>query len=75
MLDPAEMGAGPDPRPKLIVTGSADDFRPPDQLAPLVAGWSNCELRVAEGASHFFPVGLDAVIAAADELLERLAPA
>ena len=67
-----QMAAGPDPRPTVIVTGSADDFRPPDQVTELTASWNNTRLVVAEGTNHFFTTGLDTVVAAADELLAEL---
>ena len=67
-----EMVAGTDPRPKRIVTGSADDFRPPDQARAATDHWTNCEITVADGANHFFAVGLDAVRAAATDLVRQL---
>lgn len=67
-----DMAAGPDPRPKLIASGSDDDFRPPDQAAEATAGWTNVEIRAVEGANHFFMVGLDVVCDAASDLLRRL---
>jgi alpha/beta superfamily hydrolase len=67
-----EMAVGPDPRPTVIVTGSVDDFRPPDQVTELTTSWQNTRLVVAEGTNHFFTTGLDVVTAAADELLQQL---
>lgn len=63
------MAAGSDQRPKRIISGSADEFRPPDQVRELVAQWSNCTVEEAEGASHFFTTGLDSVTAAAADVV------
>ncbi len=66
-----EMAAGSDPREKLIVTGSVDDFRPPDQVLELTGSWANTSLTVADGTNHFFTTGLDAVRSGGAALLER----
>ncbi|MGH1489309.1 MAG: alpha/beta hydrolase [Acidimicrobiales bacterium] len=71
----AEMMAGPDPREKVIVTGSVDDFRPPEQVTGIVDSWQNTSLTVAEGANHFFASGLGTVRDTAAELLSRLTAA
>ena len=68
----AEMVAATDDRPKVIVSGSDDDFRPPDQVAAVTAGWNNTKLATAPGANHFFSTGLETVEQAASELLATL---
>lgn len=72
VVDIGAMTAGADVRPKAIVTGSNDNFRPPDQLETATAGWQSCELSVAEGADHFFMTGLDTVRDTASGLVGRL---
>ncbi len=67
-----DMVAGTDPRPKRIVTGSQDDFRPPDQAREATDRWTNCEITAADGANHFFAVGLDTVCTTATGLLHEL---
>lgn len=74
ILPVSELGAGLDPRPKRIVTGSADDFCPPASAQDATAGWNNHRIDTAEGANHFFMVGLDAVRASASDLLVSLSP-
>ena len=31
-----------------------DQFRPPEEAEPVLAGWLNVESHVVEGADHFF---------------------
>lgn len=64
-----DMAAGSDPRPKLIISGTADEFRPPEQVRELVVEWPNCTVRAAEGAGHFFTTGMDSVTAAAADFI------
>ena len=68
----AEMGAGPDPRPKHITSGTADDFRPADQLPEATEGWANVAVTPIDGANHFFTTGMDQVTAAAVAAAEAL---
>lgn len=72
VIAPETMVAASDPRPKSMITGSKDDFRPPDQLREVVADWANCQVSVADGASHFFATGLHAVQDAASALVTDL---
>jgi alpha/beta superfamily hydrolase len=72
IVDPADMAAAADPRPKIIVSGTEDDFRPADAAAGIVAGWANAEVRAAPGVDHFWMTGLDLLDPAAGALLERL---
>ncbi|MEM7272931.1 MAG: alpha/beta hydrolase [Actinomycetota bacterium] len=73
ILPVEELAAGPDARPVRIVAGSADEFRPPDQLRPLVEDWVNLLLTEAAGATHFFMLGLDTVRSVAADLVRELA--
>lgn len=72
IVDPGDMPAGPDPRPKRIATGTEDDFRPPGPARQVTEGWSNCEVVEVEGANHFFMIGMDTVRLAASDLLAQL---
>ena len=43
------------PNLKLAVTGSRDEFAPPDLVGPLVRAWNpDCAFEVISGADHFF---------------------
>jgi alpha/beta superfamily hydrolase len=68
----AEMGAGADPRPKLIVTGSNDEFRPPEQADEATGEWVETTVVPVEGESHFFATGVGQVRQAAARLLGDL---
>ncbi|MEM7324631.1 MAG: alpha/beta hydrolase [Actinomycetota bacterium] len=68
----ADMAAGPDPRPKHLVSGTADDFRPASDLAGATDGWANVQITPIDGANHFFMSGLDQVGAAAAATVEAL---
>ncbi len=72
VVDPVDMTAGADPRPKRLATGSEDDFRPPEQAATVTEGWQNCTITPVPGANHFFMVGMDTVRQAASDLLGEL---
>lgn len=64
-----ELVALTDERPKHLVTGAHDQFRPPDEVAALVTEAAACTLSVADGADHFFAVGLTQVVEAARQTL------
>jgi len=57
------MLAGADPRPKRLVIGEHDQFRPPDAARPLVAAWQATEVVTIPGADHFFAGRTDRVAA------------
>ncbi len=75
IVDPAAMAAASDPRPKVLVTGTDDDFRPADQAEATVAAWPTTEVRAAPGVDHFWMRGLDHLAPAADALLAKLVDA
>ncbi len=62
-----------DPRPKLVVLAEHDEFRSPDEVAAVVASWEATTVEVVTGASHFFVGRTDAVVTAADGLVNRVA--
>ncbi len=72
IVDPAAMAAGRDPRPTVIVTGTADDFRPADQAEGVVADWPSTTCVAAPGVDHFWMQGLDALSGAATTLLGQV---
>jgi len=53
-LEADALAAGHDPRPKCVVMARHDQFRPPEEAEPVLAGWLNVESHVVEGADHFF---------------------
>lgn len=69
VLDIADMAALTDERPKIFVGAAHDQFNPYDALVEALADVPNATVRRAEGADHFFAVGLDEVVRAAREAL------
>lgn len=61
IVDPADMGAARDPRPKLVVLARHDQFRDPDSAEAILAGWNSTQIQMVEGADHFFVGRTDAV--------------
>jgi uncharacterized protein len=45
---------GADPRPKRLLLAEHDEFRPPGEVRAATAGWTNTDVEVVGGASHFF---------------------
>ncbi len=72
IVDPAAMAAADDPRPKVLVTGTDDDFRPADAATQLTERWPATEVVAAPGVDHFWMNGLDHLTSAADHLLVLL---
>ncbi|HEY8215664.1 MAG TPA: alpha/beta family hydrolase [Acidimicrobiia bacterium] len=62
-----------DPRPKHFVLAEHDEYRAPAEVAVAVESWRATTLEVVAGASHFFVGRTDAVVAAADRLIDRVA--
>ena len=69
IVDPSTMAPATDPRPTLIVSGTADDFRPAAAAEETTAGWPGVEVRGVEGVDHFWMKGLDELSSAASELV------
>ena len=61
-----------DPRPKLLLLGEHDEVRPPDEVVALAAAWTETEVHVVPGASHFFIGRTDQVVALTAAFLGRL---
>ncbi len=64
VVDLADMPAGSDPRPKHLIIGEDDAFRPPAEASAATADWPNTQIDEIPGADHFFGGG------ALDRLLE-----
>ena len=62
-----------DPRPKHLVLAEHDEYRPPAEVIAATDGWRATTIEVVPGASHFFVGRTDAVVAAADSLIGRIA--
>jgi alpha/beta superfamily hydrolase len=45
--------AASDPRPKCFTVPERDQFRPPDGVREITAGWVNTQVHVVPGADHF----------------------
>jgi hypothetical protein len=70
----AEVGpVAADPRPKHLVLAEHDEVRPPEEIAAVAEGWTATTVETVPGASHFFVGRTDAVVAAADRLITRVA--
>lgn len=54
IVEPDDMGAALDPRPKCVIIARHDQFRDPASAKPILAGWTNTEVHVVDGADHFF---------------------
>ena len=72
VVDRSEMTALTDLRPKTMITGTDDQFNRFADLATAVADVPSTTVKAAEGADHFFAVGLDDVVAAAITALGEL---
>ncbi|MCY3949354.1 MAG: hypothetical protein OXF61_09135 [Acidimicrobiaceae bacterium] len=53
IVDPAEMTAPRDPRPKLLLVPEHDQFRAPAEATDIASGWTNTRLEVIPGGDHF----------------------
>ena len=73
IVDPAEMAAGRDPRPKVVVAGTAADFRPAASAVAVTAGWANTRVHPVDGTDHFWMQGLDRLSTIAGDLVDELA--
>lgn len=74
IVDPAEMVAATDPRPKLAVLASRDQFRPAREAGQIVSGWPNSRIAIIEGADHFFVGRTERVSAEVLTWIRQFAP-
>jgi len=61
-----------DPRPKLLVLGEHDEFRPPAEVTAATASWSATDVEIVGGASHFFIGRTDRLVALAHGFVDRV---
>ncbi|HEX9683241.1 MAG TPA: hypothetical protein VGA13_09175 [Acidimicrobiales bacterium] len=73
VFPPDELIAGPDPRPKLLVVPENDQFRPPERLDEIIAGWAATEVRMSPGTDHFLVGRLDDAVDGVTSLARALA--
>jgi uncharacterized protein len=66
-------GVAADPRTKLVVLAEHDEFRAPADVVAATETWTATTVEVVGGASHFFVGRTDAVVAAADRLIDGVA--
>ena len=74
VVNPTEMAAASDSRPKLLAVPEHDEFRPPTEAEALVADWPSTTVRTIAGASHLLVGRYDAATALVLEYL-RVTPA
>ncbi len=65
IIDPADMAAATDPRPKLLSVPEHDQFNPPHAATTTTETWTNTAIEVVPMADHFLAGHLDVVTAAA----------
>lgn len=68
-------GIAADQRSKLLILAEHDEFRPAAEVAAVAATWTNTEIEVVGGASHFFVGRTERVTELTAAFLDRLVPA
>ena len=66
---------GSDPRPKLLALGEHDEVRPADEVAAVAGAWTDTEVVIVPGASHFFVGRTDRLVALALGFVDRITAA
>ena len=64
-----------DPRPKLLALAEHDEVRPADEVEALASTWTDTEVVVVAGASHFFVGRTDRLVALALGFVDRIVAA
>lgn len=72
VVERSEMVGLDDERPTWLLPAEHDQFRPPAELAPLVADARNCTVVPIAQADHFFMAGLRQVVATAATAVDAL---
>ncbi len=70
VIDPSEMAASADPRPKLLCVPEHDQFNGPDAARSETADWVNTSVDVVPMADHFLAGHLGVVTAAATRFVQ-----
>ena len=61
-----------DPRPKLLALAEHDEVRPATEVAARAEGWTDTDVVVVPGASHFFVGRTDRLVTLALEFADRV---
>lgn len=61
-----------DPRPKLLALAQRDEIRAPAEIEAEVASWTNTDVEIVGGASHFFIGSTDKLVTIATDLVDQL---
>jgi uncharacterized protein len=61
-----------DGRPKLLALGEHDEIRPADEVATVASTWTDTEVVIVPGASHFFVGRTDRLVALALGFVDRI---
>jgi alpha/beta superfamily hydrolase len=72
VVPPAEMPAGADARPKLVLSPEHDQFNPPASAREKTASWANTEVRAVPGADHFLWGHGQILVDAVTQFVDRL---
>ncbi len=64
-----------DPRAKLLALAEHDEIRPADEVAALASTWTETEVVVVSGASHFFVGRTDRLVALALGFVDQIVAA
>jgi alpha/beta superfamily hydrolase len=75
ILEPHELVAGLDPRPKCLAVPEHDEYRTPDAIRALTADWINTEQHTVAGADHYLVGRTDKVVDLLVAFVTRLQPA
>jgi alpha/beta superfamily hydrolase len=63
---------GHDPRPKLLVLATNDEFRPPEEIEAATSAWTSTRIETVAGASHFFVGRTEQVVTLARDFVDGL---
>ncbi|MFT7645964.1 MAG: alpha/beta superfamily hydrolase [Candidatus Poriferisodalaceae bacterium] len=69
IVDPSEMAAPADARPKLLIVPEHDQYRTPASAADATAEWTNARLVQIDGADHFLGTQAAAVADAVNDFI------
>lgn len=69
IVQPSDMIAAADARPKLLLVPEFDQYRKPQAAAEIIVDWPNTEMTTIEGADHFLGTQAPIVAAAAAQFV------
>lgn len=73
MVDAEAPVAATDPRPKVIVSGTADDFSPASDVERFTEGWTTTRVIPLPGENHFLATASGIVTAEAEAFVDSIA--